>query len=382
MSFDAVVLGLGIMGSATVYQLARRGLRVLGLDAFEPRHARGSSHGTSRAIRKAYYQAPQYVPLVERAYTMWQQLEVESSHRLLRVTGSLLVGPRHSRHIAGTIASATRNGLPFEALDQQEVGRRFPGFRLHDDLMAVFEPSGGVLHADRCLAALQSLARQHGAQLRYGEAVRRWAADGDGLRVDTDLASVTTDRLIVTAGPWAGAVLAGLDLPLSVRRVVNIFVKPTRPEFYAAETCPTFAMALPEGDYYGMPDQGVKIGRGDIGEVCTPETVRRSVDADEIARFLAVLKRYLPGAHGEVTSTLTCLYTMTPDSHFVLGPHPADARVAYACGFSGHGFKFAPVIGEVLADLVIAGQTTPAVKFLSAERFSAAADTHQARHLF
>lgn len=182
VSFDAVVLGLGIMGSATVYQLARRGLRVLGLDAYERGHARGSSHGTSRAIRKAYFQAPQYVPLVERACTMWQQLEAESGQALLRVTGSLLVGPPSSRQITGTIASGTRHMLPFEALDQREVSQRFPGFRLLDDLTAVLEPSGGVLNAERCLATLQTLAQQLGAELRHSEAVRHWAANGDGLR--------------------------------------------------------------------------------------------------------------------------------------------------------------------------------------------------------
>ncbi|MCA1647113.1 MAG: N-methyl-L-tryptophan oxidase, partial [Chloroflexi bacterium] len=357
MSFHAIVLGLGIMGSAAVYQLATRGLRVLGLDAFERGHEHGSSHGTSRAIRKAYFQAPQYVPLVERAYTMWRQLEAESSQELLRVTGSLLVGPPDSGHIAGTISSALRNGLRFEVLTQREVSARFPGFRLHDNLTAVLEPSGGVLNSDRCLDTLLSLAQQRGAQLRHGEPVRHWAADGDGLRVETDLATYRADRLIIAAGPWAGAVLAELDLPLSVRRVVNIHVTPTRPELYAADSCPTFAMAVPEGEYYGMPDQGVKIGRGDIGELCTPETVRRTVDPGEIASFMAVLERYLPGARGQLRSTLTCLYTMTPDKHFVIDLHPNNALVAFACGFSGHGFKFAPVIGEVLADLVTKGRT-------------------------
>ncbi len=176
--------------------------------------------------------------------------------------------------------------------------------------------------------------------------------------------------MIVTAGPWAGSVLAELGLPLSVRRVVNIYVAPTRPEFYAPETCPTYAMALPEGEYYGMPDHGVKIGRHDVGEVCTPDTVRRGVDAEEIAMFMAVLERHLPGARGQVTSTLTCLYTMTPDKHFVIDKHPRDPRVVYACGFSGHGFKFAPVIGEVLADLALHGRTDQPVDFLSAARFS------------
>ena len=370
MSFDVIVLGLGIMGSAAAYQLASRGLRVLGLDAFEPGHARGSSHGTSRSIRKAYFQAPDYVPLVERAYTRWQQLEAESGEALLRVTGTLLVGSPESGHIAGTISTATRNGLRFELLEQREVSQRFPGFRLDGDLTAVFEPSGGVLHAERCLATLQARARYLGAQLHHGEAVRHWAADGSGLQVETDQASHTADRLIVTAGPWAGSVLSELGLPLSVRRVVNIFVAPTRPEFYAPEGCPTYAMALPEGEYYGMPDHGVKIGRHDVGEVCTPDTVRRDVDAEEIAMFMAVLERHLPGARGQVTSTLTCLYTMTPDKHFVIDKHPRDPRVVYACGFSGHGFKFAPVIGEVLADLALHGRTDQPVDFLSAARFS------------
>jgi sarcosine oxidase len=358
------------MGSAAVYELASRGMRVLGLDAFERGHARGSSHGTSRAIRKAYFQAPEYVPLVERAYTRWQQLEVESGEALLRVTGSLLLGSPESGPIAGTISSATRNGLPFEALEQREVSQRFPGFRLEGDLTAVFEPSGGVLHAERCLATLLVRAHQLGAQLRQSEAVRHWAADGAGLRVDTDRASYTTDRLIVTAGPWAGSVLAELGLPLSVRRVVNIYVAPTRPEFYAPESCPTYAMAVPEGEYYGMPDHGIKIGRHDVGEVCTPDTVRRGIDAEEIAMFRAVLERYLPGANGQLAATLTCLYTMTPDKHFVIDKHPHDPHVVYACGFSGHGFKFAPVIGEVLADLAIDGRTDRPVDFLSAARFT------------
>src|SRR6266852_1640724 len=358
------------MGSAAVYELARRGLRVLGLDAFERGHARGSSHGSSRAIRKAYFQAPDYVPLVERAYTRWQQLEAESGEALLRVTGTLLVGSPKSGHIAGTISTATRNGLPFELVEQREVSQRFPGFRLDGDLTAVFEPSGGVLHAERCLATVQARAHHIGAQLHHGEAVRRWAADGAGLLVETDQASHTADRLIVTAGPWAGSVLSELGLPLSVRRVAKIFVAPTRPEFYAPESCPTYAMALPEGEYYGMTDHGVKIGRHDVGEVCTPDTVRRDVDAEEIAMFMAVLERHLPGARGQVTSTLTCLYTMTPDKHFVIDKHPHDPRVVYACGFSGHGFKFAPVIGEVLADLAVDGRTDQPVDFLSAARFT------------
>ena len=372
-AYGAIVLGLGAMGSATAYHLARRGVRVLGLDAFGRGHTNGSSHGRSRIIREAYFEAPEYVPLVQRAYTLWRELEAEAGRELLRITGGLTVGAPEGALFAGALASARQHGLPHEELGPEEVATRFPGFRLPGGLRAVHEPNAGILDPEACVLAHLDGAARHGATIRHDEPARRWSADGDGARVETDGGTYRADRLVITAGPWAGEVLADLGLPLTVQRVVNVHFAPARPALFAPERCPVYILGVPEGDYYGfpaLPGQGVKFGRHDVGEVCTPDTIRRTVDPAEIAALGAVLDRYLPGAAGEVLRTLTCMYTNTPDRDFVLDRHPAHAQVVYGCGFSGHGFKFASVIGEILADLAIDGRTRHAIGFLAASRFS------------
>ncbi|HKG27208.1 MAG TPA: FAD-dependent oxidoreductase, partial [Thermomicrobiales bacterium] len=216
------------------------------------------------------------------------------------------------------------------------------------------------------------LAARHGAELRHGEPVRRWETDGSGVRVETDLAVYRADRLVVAAGPWSGEVLAGLGLPLTVLRVVNVHFAPVRPEWYHARDCPIFSLLVEEGHYYGIPgpgDVGIKIGRHDNLATCDPQTIRRDVTDDEIAMLSRVLARYLPGAAGRVLSWLTCLYTMTPDKHFIVDLHPEHSQVAIACGFSGHGYKFAPVMGEILADIAMTGATDHPTSFLSMDRF-------------
>jgi sarcosine oxidase len=368
---DVIVLGLGAMGSAAALHLAKRGQRVLAFDAYERGHTRGSSHGYSRIIRQAYHEAPDYVPLVLRAYDLWRELETETERRLLFVNGDLIVGQPDGRTVRGTIVSGDLYGLPYEVLSSAEVATRYPGFRLADDLVAVMEPNAGFVLAADGVAAQLDLAARHGAELRHGEPVRRWAVDGAGVRVETDRGTYRAERLVVAAGAWSEDVLAGLGLPLTVMRVVNAHFAPIRPEFYDVRDCPVFSLLVEEGHYYGIPGPpglGLKIGRHDDLEVCHPETVRRDVSDDEVAMLRRVLARYLPFAAGEVTSRLTCLYTMTPDKHFVVDRHPAHEQVAIACGFSGHGFKFAPVIGEILADLSTTGRTDHPIGFLSAER--------------
>ena len=376
-SYDVIVVGLGGMGSATAYHLSRRGRRVLGLDAFERGHARGSSHGRSRIIREAYAESPAYVPLVQRAYALWRELEAEAGRPLLRITGGLTIGPagHAAGHAAvtGVIDSARRFNLPYDYLTPAEVAARFPGFRLTDDLVAVYQPNSGFLDPEACVGAHLDLAARHGAELHHAEPARRWAVDGGGVRVETDTAVYQAARVVVTAGPWAGRVLADLGLPLTVLRQVNVHFEPTRPELFGPERCPIFGWKVPEGEYYGvpaMPDQGLKFGRHDGGEVCTPETARRQVEPAEIEALRAILDRYMPGAAGAVKWTLTCLYTMTPDHHFVLDRHPEHPQVVYGCGFSGHGFKFASVIGEVMADLAVEGATAHPIGFLSAARLT------------
>ena len=373
-AYDVIVLGLGAMGSAVAFHASQRGRRVLGLDAYEPGHTRGSSHGRTRTIREAYFEAPEYVPLVQRAYALWRDLEAASGRRLLTITGGLSIGRPDSLLVQGVLRSARAHGLAHEYLSPAEMAARFPGFRLGDDLVAVLEANAGILEQEECIATHLELAASHGAELRHVEPVLRWLADGGGVRVETTRASYTAGRLVIAAGAWAGDVLAELALQLTNWRVVSVRFEPTRPEFFQLERCPVYFWAVPEGVYGGfpsLPGEGLKIGRHDTGEVCTARSARREVDGTEVDALRAVLERYMPGAAGVVKAVSTCLYTNTPDHHFIVDRHPAHAQVLYACGFCGHGFKFASVMGEVLADLALDGITRRPIGFLSAARFAA-----------
>jgi len=368
--YGAIVLGLGGMGSAAAYHLARRGQRVLGLDAFERGHARGASHGRSRIIRQAYHEAPEYVPLVRRAYELWRELEAESGQPgLLNVVGGLLVGAPDGEIVAGAVRSAQLHGLPYEVLAPAETARRFPGFRLPDDLVAVLEPAAGFLRPEECVGAHLDLARRHGADLRHEEPALRWAADGAGVRVETARGAYTADRLVVAAGPWAGEVLADLRLPLQVERIVNAHFEPERPAWFGPDRCPIFIFDV-QGGIYGvpaLPGEGVKVGIHH-GVPCTPATIRREVAPAEVDALRQALDRFLPGAAGRLLWAFTCMYTNTPDRHFIIDRHPRHPQVAIACGFSGHGYKFASVVGEILADLTLDGTTRHPIGFLSRQR--------------
>jgi sarcosine oxidase len=370
--YDVIVIGLGAMGSAAAAHLAKRGHRVLGIDAHERLHKLGSSHGDSRIIREAYFEAPEYVPLVQRAYRLWRELEEETGRDLLTITGGLNFGTPESEFVAGSLASARLHGLPYEYLTPDEVSARFPGFRLTDDLVAVYEPNAGILRPEECMTAHYEVAKRHGAELRFGEPVIAWDIEHPGVKVATDTGGYSADRLVLTPGPWAAQLLTRVGLPLEVWRVVNVHFQPTQPDLFDVATTPVYLFQVPEGDYYGFPNipgQGVKIGRHDIGEITTPQTIRREVDDHEIEMLRTVLDRYLPGASGDVIKTLTCMYTITPDRHFVIDRYPEHPEVVYACGFSGHGYKFASAIGEVLADLAIDGRSRFDIDFLSADRF-------------
>ena len=380
-AYDVIVLGLGAIGSAAAFHVAQRGRRVLGLDAYEPGHTWGASHGRTRAIREAHFEAPEYVPLVQRAYALWRDLEAASGRRLLTITGGLSIGPPDSTLVQGVLRSARAHGLAHDYLTPAEMAARFPGFRLTDDLVAVREANAGILEQEACIAAHLELAASHGAEVHHTEPAFRWLADDAGVRVETPGGSYTAEKLVVTAGPWAGEVLAELALPLTNWRVVSVHFEPTRPALFQVERCPVYFWAVPEGVYGGfpwLPGQGLKIGRHDTGEVCTTRSVRREVDDIEVAALRAVLNRYMPGAAGALKGASTCLYTHTPDRHFIVDRHPAHPQVLYACGFSGHGFKFASVMGEALADLALDGATRHPIGFLSASRFAASAPASRA----
>ncbi len=353
VTYNVIVVGLGAMGSATAYQLARRGIRVLGLDRFTPPHAFGSSHGETRIIREAYFEHPVYVPMVQRAYELWRDLEKKSGTTLLRETGGVMIGKPDSDLVKGARHSAELHGLRHEMLTAGELRRRFPALHPESDMVAVWESRAGVLFADACITAHLAQARRHGAELRYEEPMLRWEPEEDGVRVLTAKAEYRARQLIVTAGAWISALFP--DLPLRVeRQVLFWFEEVSAPEMCRPERCPVHLWQF-DGRrfFYGFPNvgNGVKVAFHHGGEITTVDSVRREVAPDEVEDIRAAMRRFLPAVNGTLRATTVCAYTNTPDEHFLIDHHSAHPQVLITSACSGHGFKFSPVIGEILADL-------------------------------
>jgi sarcosine oxidase len=375
-SYDAIVVGLGAMGSAAAYQLAKRGQRVLGLEMFEPGHDQGSSHGHHRMIRKSATQDDGYVPLADRAFERWSELEAESGQELLRTIGEvrLVQSDSDDRHGA-TASDMLRRGF-WEVLDEPALRERFPGFRLYDGMLATFEADAGFLWSERGIIAHVEVAARHGATIHTGEEVTGWASDGAGLSVNTTRGTYRTARLILTVGPWAPELLVSLQYPYRVIRSINAYFAPERPDWWTAEAgAPDFLLDVPEGSYYGIPSVdgiGVKIGRSatEWGTETTARTINRRIDDSEVEMMRAALDKYMPGAAGAELKRITCMCTYTVDGDFIIDRHPDHAGVILACGFSGRGYKFAPTVGEILADLATTGATRHDIGFLSAARFA------------
>lgn len=374
-TYDAIVVGLGAMGSATVYQLASRGRRVLGLEMFQPGHDQGSSHGYHRMIRMSAVHDDGYTPLAERAIDLWRALEDESGETLLRLLGEVhLVDPASYPSYPASAESMRERGL-WQILSREDLAERFPGFRLRDGMLATYEKTAGFLRSEVGIVAHLGVAARHGATIQTAAEVIGWTADGDGVRVTTRADTYTADRLIITTGPWAAELLSDLRLPLRVERVVNGYFEPSRPDWWSAERgAPDFLLTVPEGSFYGMPavdGVGLKIGlSGGFGlGVTTARTIDRHVDDSEIDFLRYVLDTYMPGASGPALRHATCMCTYTPDKGFIVDRHPAHEQVLIGCGFSGRGYKFAPTIGEILADLATDGNARHGIGFMSAKRF-------------
>lgn len=353
---DVIIVGLGAMGSATALELSRRGVDVLGFDRYSPPHPFGSSHGETRIIREAYFEHPVYVPMVQRAYELWHALEQSAGVTLLRETGGLMIGRPDSALVQGARLSAQTHRLQHEVVGSAEILTRFPALRPESDMVAVWEPRAGILFPEPCISAQLALARRRGAELHAGEAVEHWQPEGDDVRVSTPQAEYRARQLIVTAGAWVASLLPGLPLPLRIeRQVLHWFDCADAPDFFDAEHCPIHLWQF-DGRrfFYGFPalEGAVKAGFHHEGETTTAGGVRREVDAVEIDAVRAVMRRFIPGANGPLRKSVVCLYTNTPDDHFWIDRHPAHPQMLIASPCSGHGFKFAPVIGEILADLV------------------------------
>ncbi len=373
-TFDAIVVGTGGMGTAAACQIARRGGRVLGIDRFPLVHDRGSSHGQTRLIRQAYYEHPDYVPLLLRAYESWRELEAATGRRLLVESGLVMAGLPDGEVVSGALVSARTHGLRVETLDTAEAQARWPAFRIPAEWQVVYEPQGGYLFVEDCVMAHADVANAHGAELRCGVAVRDWRIVGNGVVVETDAGPLAAAKLVLCPGPWADGLLKLRHLPLTVLRKSLFWYEPPTahvPNFDVG-ALPCFAFDTPAGFFYGFPrvdDRGVKLAEHTGGRsVSDPLDVDRSVDPLEQARIEEWIAAHLPGLGRDCRHHATCLYTMSPDAHFVLGLHPDHPQVAIAAGFSGHGFKFASVVGEVLADLAISGGTPKPIGFLSPRR--------------
>lgn len=379
MNYDAIVIGIGAMGAATSAELARRGLRVLGLEQFDIPHERGSHHGRSRMIRMAYFEHPGYVTLLKRAYELWHRLESESGEKLLHITGGLYMGRPDSELVEGSLASAQLHSLPHEMLDPRKLGQRFPMFRLPGDFVGFFENQAGFLLPERCVAAYAQQARQGGADLRANEPVTRWSADRDGVTVSTARQSYRARRAIFCGGAWSQRLLSELGLPLQVTRQVLAWVQPKQPNLFTVGRLPVWAVDRNPrehyaGVHYGFPmapgDPGFKLALHLPGSPTDPDNICRDVLPGDEETFRPFLQQVLPDADGPLLAHAACLYTNSPDSHFILDRHPQYDHVTFACGFSGHGFKFASVVGEVMADLSVKGTSDWPVDFLRLSRLA------------
>lgn len=376
--YDVVVCGLGVTGSAALYHLARRGHRVLGIDRFPPGHDRGSSHGASRIIRLAYFEHPSYVPLVRDAYAQWRRLQSEAGRPLLHVTGIVEIGPADGALIRGTRAAAQAHDIPHEILSAAQVMQRFPAFRLPAHFCGVTQADGGYLEAEAAVAALQALADRHRATRQIGESIRDVTTAGDGVRVRTDRGTITAASAILAAGAWTGTLLPHGTVPLRVTRQVMAWFEPIDGSLFAGDRFPVFLMESVHGVHYGFPadDRGVKIAKHHHqDEDVEPDHDRRAVTPADENLIRAALIDHLPAANGRLAHATTCLYTVTPDHHFAIGPLPGAPAIIVASACSGHGFKFAPVIGEIAADLATGRHPVHDIRRFRLDRFSAANET-------
>ncbi len=361
--YDAIVIGLGAMGSATLFHLARRGLRVLGLEQFSQGHELGSSHGDSRIIRETYFEHPLYVPLVRRAHELWRELEQASGKSLMKITGGLMIGPADGMVVAGTLRSATEHQLPHEVLTPAQVHERFPAFELAPNLVAVLDPRAGYLDPEACNRAHIDAARAAGATALFNEPVLDWNADGDGVQVRTQGGTYTADRLVLAAGAWNTGLAHDLKLPLMIERQSVFWLNPSAGrELYEADRFPIYAYEYKAGHIcYGFPrlTRGVKASVMHSGEIAPdPDSVERGVNDDEVKPLRAALRPVLPTlADAPVRDRATCLFTNTPNHDFIIDFHPLHPQVLISSPCSGHGFKFASAIGELQAELLMTGKS-------------------------
>ena len=375
-TYDVAIAGLGAMGSAAAYHLAKRGASVLGLDRYAPPHTLGSSHGETRIIREAYFEHPSYVPIIQRAYELWEQLEDESGRDLFLQSGGVMVGHPDSTLVTGAELSARMHHLPYERLSPAEVGERFPALTPAEGTIAIWDSRAGILFPEDCVRAHLDIARANDADLRFDEPLESWQADGEGVRLRTAKGDYNAGKLLLSAGAWIPGLMNGISLPLEVERQVLVWFEPKdNPVHFAPDRCPIFLWDHGQDrHFYGFPNMGagVKVALMHQGEEAEPDSIDRQVSQDDENAVRAMLERYLPSANGPALSAQVCMFTNTPDTHFLIDFHPEAPQALIASPCSGHGFKFASAIGEILAELLVDGRSRLNIDLFRLDRFKAA----------
>ena len=374
MSYDVAIVGLGGMGSAILAHCAARGASVIGLEQFAPAHDLGSSHGKTRMIRKAYFEDPAYVALVLRAYELWRELERATGLEILRITGLLSVGEETSEIIRGTRRAANEHDLPVESLSRREVKARYPTLELWKDEVALFEIDGGVLNPERAVRAHLQLAESNGVEMRFGVAMESWHATDKGFELRlSDGTQISASKLVLSLGAWFQETLESLGVRIRVQRNIQAWFWPGT-NAYDATGFPAFLVnrrGLP-GPLYGFPDfgDGVKAAFHGLGDLTDAKQINREIDrASDVEPIARALEQWMPGAAKTLRDAKPCMYTLTPDEHFVIDHHPDHANLVLCGGFSGHGIKFAPIVGEIGAELALDGGSRHGIEFLSLRRF-------------
>ncbi len=374
--YDVIVIGLGGMGSASAFHLARRGRRVLGLEQFEPLHQQGSSHGLTRIIRLAYHEHPSYVPLLRRSYELWHELEALAGRELLITTGSLEGGPEDGPMFRGALEAAELHDLPHEVLDVAELAARFPVYRrMEPSTRIVWQPDGGFLLAEETMRAHHDGASAAGAELRWNEPVSAWEPTAEGgVSVTTGRGTYEADRLVICAGPWARRLVPELQALAAPERQVLAWFTPKDAEPFTPERFPVFILDVEEGSYYGFPTHeghGLKLGwYHHFREPIDPDDPDRATRQDDEAVLRAFVEHYLPDAAGPTEMLTACIFTNSPDEHFLIDRLPDAPQVSVAAGFSGHGYKFCSVVGEIMADLATEGRTGHDIGLFRLDRFA------------
>ena len=373
--YDAIVIGLGAMGSATAYQLASHNVKVLGLEKFSLNHTNGSSHGKTRIIRTSYFHNPFYVPLVKRAFELWSNTQAESGRNLIKMTGALLYGLPDSTLITGAVTCSKKHDLPYKIMDSKTAATRFPAFRPDEEEVAFYEEGAGILFPEECISAHSILAEKSGAQLHFNEPVTRLNFRNGSVEVTTARETYTANYLVLSPGAWLTALVPELRLPLQTERQVVFWFKPRgRQEIFAPNRMPVYVWQM-KGEthyYYGVPDvgHGVKAAKDHDGELTSPDQVRREVTREDEAPVRQFVNRHITSLDDSPISSTTCLYTNTPDGHFIIDFHPNHKNVVIVSACSGHGFKFSSVIGEVVREMVLAGESRFDLSLFKLSRFT------------